>query len=165
MTRSAWKIDPGGQAHRRDHDVELASLGERLNQTGSHRVAQTAVMIRHPTAQQFRQAFSGERFLFRRERERIARRQGAGDCLRQLLGRVAARREDQDRREPGMQCPGNHPRPKFAHLQKSDLWKIVQIDFMLRHRAFVMPDEHRITSVAPQPFDHVLGIIDAPAEE
>ena len=57
--RAHGKVNPGRQTQGRDDNVKLARLGERLDQASPDRVAQSAVMIRNPAAQQFREALAG----------------------------------------------------------------------------------------------------------
>ena len=163
--RAHGKIDPGCESHRRNHDVELTGFGERLNQTGPHRVAETAVMISDAVAQQFCQAFARERFLLRRELEWIAHRHRARDRKRHFFGRVAPRSENQNRREPAMEGARDHARPEFPRPRKAGVRQIAQIDFMLRHWPLIVPDEHRVAAIPAQPIDHVLRIVHAPAEQ
>jgi hypothetical protein len=53
------------------------------------------VVVSHPRPQQLRKAWTGELLLFQRERQRMKHWQGACDLLRQLLGGLAARCEEE----------------------------------------------------------------------
>src|SRR5207247_10323208 len=91
------KIYPGGEAHRRDHDAELAGLGQRFNDTGARAVTTAAVRISDTTFQHFRQVLAGEELLLVTELERI----WCGQLTRQLggdgLSSLTARGENQNR--------------------------------------------------------------------
>ena len=68
------------------------ALAERLDQTGAHRVAQAAVMVRDPAAQQVSSAVSPrERFLLRRRRQ-LDRGTGTALAVACAISSVALRR-------------------------------------------------------------------------
>ena len=122
-------------------------------------------MIGDPAAQQFRQTFAGERFLLRRERERIAHRDRARDRLRHFFGRVAARREDQHRRKPGVQRLRDHARPEFSHLEKVESGRLRRSTSSSGTGRSSCLTRTAVASDAPQPFHDVLRIVHAAAEE
>ena len=163
--RAHGEIDAGSQPHRRDDDIELSGFRERLDQAGADRVAKSAMMIGDAAAQEFREPFAREGFLFGGKRQRIAQRQSRGDGLRHLFAGVAARREDQHRRQVRAQRFSNRARPEAFALDELRFRQGAQIDFLERNRPFVVRDEDRVATDASKPFHHVLRIFHAAAEK
>src|SRR5207245_3773991 len=112
------KIDPGGEAHRRDHDAELASLGQWFDNAGARAVTKAAVMIRNAIFQHFGQVLASEELLLVTELERI----WCGQLTRQLggegLSSLTARGENQNGPQILGQRLGHKTRPVTATLAR-----------------------------------------------
>ena len=92
-------------------------------------------MISDAAAQELRETLPGERFLRGGERERIAQDEGGSDGLGHFLAGVAARGENEHRRQFRAQGTAEHARPKTFRLDKLRIGEIPQIDFLQRHRS------------------------------
>src|SRR6266404_2932238 len=57
--RAHGKVDPGSQSHGSNHHSELSFLSQRFNDSGSNRVAQSAVMKCYSRSEQSRERFTG----------------------------------------------------------------------------------------------------------
>ena len=79
------KVNPGGQAHRRHDNSELARLGQGFDHTGADGIAQSAVMIGDAALEQFCQMLVHDELLFHRQLKRVGRRQLAGEIGRHLF--------------------------------------------------------------------------------
>ena len=159
------EIDSGRQTHRGDNHAELPGLGERLDHARAGAVAQSAVMIGDAASEQLRQVFADDHLLFSAQLERI----GHGQMPRQFgghgLGRLAARSKNQNRPQVVGERLGHQPRPIAANLAWQMIIQIIGVDLFERHRALVMANQHGFASEALQPFNHILRVADAAAEQ
>ena len=159
------EIDAGGQAHRRHHDAKLAGFGQRFDDARARAVAQAAVMIGNAAFEKLGEMIAREQLLFGAELKRIGRGQIAGKFGGHGFGGLAARGKDQNGTEIFGERFGGEPRPVTANFARHMEVQIVRVHFLQRHRAMVVADQNGGAAQAVQPFDHVLRIGHAAAEQ
>ena len=159
------EVDAGGQAHGGDDDPELAGLGERLDDAGPGAVAQAAVMIGDAALEQLGQVFADDQLLLGAELEGIGRGQLPGEFVGHGFGGLAARGEDQDRPQVFGQRLGDEPGPVTADFAGDMVAQAVGMDLVERHGAFIVADQNGLAAKPLQPFDDILRIADAAAEQ
>ena len=132
---------------------------------GAGAVAQAAVMIGDAALEQLGQVFADDQLLLGAELERIGRGQLPGELGGHGFGGLPARGEDQDRPEVLRQRLGDEPRPVAADLAGHVVAEVVGIDLLERHGALVVADQDGLAAEPLQPFDDILRIAHAAAEQ
>ena len=97
--------------------------------------------------------------------EGIGRGQLAGEVGGHGFGSLAARGEDQDRPQVLGQRLGDQPRPVAADFGRHMVAQAVGVDFFQRHGAMVMADQDGLAAKAVQPFDDILRVAHAAAQQ
>ena len=122
-------------------------------------------MIGDAAFQELRQMFAHEQLLFVTELERIWGGKLASQLGGERFGRLPARRENEDRTEVFRERLGHQARPVAANVARDVKIQVVRLDFLERHRPLLMFDQRRHAPEAAQPFDHLLWIGHAAAEQ
>ncbi len=109
--------------------------------------------------------FAHDKLLRCAQLQRIGCGQLAGKIRSHALSRLPARGEDQHRSEVLGQRLCHQAGPVTSNLGRNVVVEVVRMDFFERHGALFVADKHCLASKPLEPFDHVLGIGHAAAEE
>ena len=159
------KIDARGQAHGGDHHSQLSGLGQGLDDAGPRPVAQAAVVIGDAALEQLGQVFADQELLPGAELERVGRGQLPRQLVGHCFGGLPARRKDQDRPQVFRQRLGHQPRPVAADFARNMITQAVGMDLFLRDGAPVVANQDGFPAESLQPFDHILRVVHAAAEQ
>ena len=122
-------------------------------------------MIGDAALEQLGQVFADDELLLGAELERIGRGQLPGEFGGHGFGGLAARGEDQDRPQVFGQRLGDQPRPVTADFARHVVAQVVGMNFFERHGALIVADQNGLAAEPLQPFDDILRIAHAAAEQ
>jgi hypothetical protein len=159
------EVDACGEAHGGYDDSELAGFGERFDDSGACGVAQAAVMIGDAGFEHFGQMLAGEVFLFRGEGQGIWDGELTCEFGGEGFGGESTWGEDKDWPEIFGEGFGDEPRPVTTDIGGDVVIEAVGVDFVEWDGAELVPDEESAAAEAFEPFDDVVWVGDAAAEE
>lgn len=159
------KINPGGEAHGGHNDAQMSRLGQGFDDARARGEAQSTVMIGDAAFQQFGQMIARNQFLRGAELEGIGGGKIAGEFGGYGFSGLPARGEDEDGAEVFRQRFGAEARPVALNFAGHMEIEIVGLDFFERHGTMIVADKNCGAAQPMQPFDDVLRIGDAAAEE
>ena len=163
--RSQAKVNTGGQPHRGHDDSELACLGEGLNDSGAHRVAQTTVVIGHSGFEHLSQGFADEPFLGLGQLQRMRTGQLSGYVRGEFFGVGSSGGEEQHRPQSLGQGLGAQAWPVTADFRRQSPVEFVGEHLVQRDRADGVFNDFDGTPQTAQPVGYLLGVSHRATEE